>query len=342
MLLQSIPNPDYMHGTAAMNSRFGLNSVESENCGCNDHYDCGCGGNYKMSVQDCGCGGHGGLDCGCGGYYTMVGTHHGMGYGYDYEQDHDCGCDDDHDCGCGGHHGTMLGRQRATNPNCSCGAMGGTNCSCSYGMGTTGSLGVSLAAPLTRGGFRGEIFDDAPMPSGNWKDAPTPVMLGTEVLDPINTVAEDIEFGYTAWAAENADGTIFDYAHQTWLDSNPNASPQKVAAFDAQYAAFISQFDIGGRYATTEFEYPRDKLLFVLEYVEALTDALDNTYGVGGGGTSAYVGGTTLVGDPTGAFGGDSEDSVDPYAQRTTSTGAGKALLLGAVGIGLIGFFDLY
>ena len=47
------------------------------------------------------------------------------------------------------------------------------------GMGTSGSLGVNYAAPLTRGGFAGEIFDDAPMPTGNWKNAPTPVMLGT-------------------------------------------------------------------------------------------------------------------------------------------------------------------
>ena len=48
----------------------------------------------------------------------------------------------------------------------------------SASMGTTGSLGVSYAAPLTRGGFAGEIFDDSPMPTGNWKDAPTPLMLG--------------------------------------------------------------------------------------------------------------------------------------------------------------------
>jgi hypothetical protein len=54
----------------------------------------------------------------------------------------------------------------------------------SMGMGTTGSLGVNYAAPLTRGGFRGEIFDSAPMPTGNWKDAPTPVMLGTEAAAP--------------------------------------------------------------------------------------------------------------------------------------------------------------
>ena len=46
------------------------------------------------------------------------------------------------------------------------------------GMGTTGSLGVNFAAPLTRGGFPGEIFDPLPMPTGHWKDAPIPVMLG--------------------------------------------------------------------------------------------------------------------------------------------------------------------
>jgi hypothetical protein len=46
-------------------------------------------------------------------------------------------------------------------------------------MGTTGSLGVNYAAPLTRGGFPGEIFFTPPMPTGNWKNAPTPVMLGT-------------------------------------------------------------------------------------------------------------------------------------------------------------------
>ena len=49
-----------------------------------------------------------------------------------------------------------------------------------YGMGTTGSLGVNYAAPLTRGGFPGELFFNAPMPTGKWKDAPTPVMLGTD------------------------------------------------------------------------------------------------------------------------------------------------------------------
>lgn len=46
------------------------------------------------------------------------------------------------------------------------------------GMGTTGSLGVNFASPLTRGGFPGEIFDPNPMPTGHWKDAPLPVMLG--------------------------------------------------------------------------------------------------------------------------------------------------------------------
>lgn len=45
-------------------------------------------------------------------------------------------------------------------------------------MGTTGSLGVNFASPLTRGGFPGEIFDPLPMPTGHWKDAPIPVMLG--------------------------------------------------------------------------------------------------------------------------------------------------------------------
>ncbi len=55
----------------------------------------------------------------------------------------------------------------------------GSGCGCHQTMGTTGSLGVSFAAPLTRGGFPGEIFTDIPMPTGNWKNAPTPVMLGT-------------------------------------------------------------------------------------------------------------------------------------------------------------------
>lgn len=62
---------------------------------------------------------------------------------------------------------------------CGCGAPMGSNCGCVGSMGTTGSLGVSFAAPLTRGGFAGEIFDTAPMPTGSWKDAPAPVMLGT-------------------------------------------------------------------------------------------------------------------------------------------------------------------
>ena len=60
----------------------------------------------------------------------------------------------------------------------------------SMGMGTTGSLGVNYAAPLTRGGFAGEIFDDAPMPTGNWQDAPTPVMLGTEAAPSMNLVTK--------------------------------------------------------------------------------------------------------------------------------------------------------
>ena len=46
------------------------------------------------------------------------------------------------------------------------------------GMGTTGSLGVNFAAPLTRGGFRGEIFDSNPMPTAYWTPAPTPYMCG--------------------------------------------------------------------------------------------------------------------------------------------------------------------
>jgi hypothetical protein len=57
-----------------------------------------------------------------------------------------------------------------------------------HGMGTTGSLGVNFAAPLTRGGFPGEIFDSQPMPTGNWKDAPTPVMLGT--TEPMSTTSK--------------------------------------------------------------------------------------------------------------------------------------------------------
>ena len=62
------------------------------------------------------------------------------------------------------------------------------------GMGTTGSLGVNFAAPLTRGGFPGEIFDPLPMPTGHWKDAPIPVMLGMHgdvgsnpVIPPVST-----------------------------------------------------------------------------------------------------------------------------------------------------------
>lgn len=320
MLLQNIPNPDYMNGTASMNSRFGLNSAESKDCGCGDHYDCGCGGNFKMSVQDCGCGGHGGLDCGCGGYYTMVGTHQGMGHGYGY--DHDCGCDDHYDCGCGGHHKTMLGRPPAASMDCSCGAMGGPNCSCSSGMGTTGSLGVNLAAPLTRGGFPGEIFDNDPMPTGNWKDAPTPVMLGT--------AEEDSQYAFLYWQQQNPNGSIFDYAQQTWFDSNPTASVQKVAAFEAEYSAWVSNNQ-------------NAKLPDVLHFVALLTDALDNTYGFEGG-TSAYVAPTNLVNAPVDSVSAESagSNSAGNYAQSATPKGSGKALLLGAVGIGLIGFFDLY
>ena len=67
-------------------------------------------------------------------------------------------------------------------PNLDMGQIGGTGLDAA-GMGTTGSLGVSFAAPLTRGGFAGEIFDSAPMPTGNWRNAPTPVMLGTASSD---------------------------------------------------------------------------------------------------------------------------------------------------------------
>ena len=73
------------------------------------------------------------------------------------------------------------------NGSCGCGAPMGSNCGCGSPMGTTGSLGVSLAAPLTRGGFPGEIFTNIPMPTGNWKDAPTPVMLGTSSA-PMNGI----------------------------------------------------------------------------------------------------------------------------------------------------------
>ncbi len=61
----------------------------------------------------------------------------------------------------------------------------------SLGMGTTGSLGVSMFAPYTRGGFPGELFDSQPMPTGNWRNAPTPVMLGTDdgSLSPLTKVA---------------------------------------------------------------------------------------------------------------------------------------------------------
>jgi hypothetical protein len=65
------------------------------------------------------------------------------------------------------------------------------------GMGTTGSLGVSFAAPLTRGGFPGEIFYSPPMPTGHWKDAPSPVMLGTEAasaaLDLLTPNKDDMQ-----------------------------------------------------------------------------------------------------------------------------------------------------
>lgn len=70
------------------------------------------------------------------------------------------------------------------------------------GMGTTGSLGVNYAAPLTRGGFRGEIFNPEPMPTGSWKDAPTPVMLGTESapsLSPFTKILGIAAIGYATY-----------------------------------------------------------------------------------------------------------------------------------------------
>ena len=73
----------------------------------------------------------------------------------------------------------ILDGQPIMENKCRCGAPMGSGCGCHQPMGTTGSLGVSFAAPLTRGGFPGEIFTDIPMPTGNWKNAPTPVMLGT-------------------------------------------------------------------------------------------------------------------------------------------------------------------
>lgn len=71
----------------------------------------------------------------------------------------------------------------------------------SLGMGTTGSLGVSMYAPYTRGGFPGELFDSHPMPTGHWKDAPTPVMLGTEEggLSPLTKVVLFAGLAYAVW-----------------------------------------------------------------------------------------------------------------------------------------------
>ena len=114
MLLQSVPNPDYMNGTSG-----GYNILDGQ----------------PIMENKCRCGAPMGSGCGC--------------------------------------HQNMRG------PTCSCGAPMGSGCGCHQPMGTTGSLGVSFAAPLTRGGFPGEIFTDIPMPTGNWKNAPTPVMLGT-------------------------------------------------------------------------------------------------------------------------------------------------------------------
>jgi hypothetical protein len=72
----------------------------------------------------------------------------------------------------------------------------------SYGMGTTGSLGVSMVAPYTRGGFPGELFNSAPMPTGRWKDAPTPVMLGTGEARPLTALEKVVgvaAIGFALW-----------------------------------------------------------------------------------------------------------------------------------------------
>lgn len=70
------------------------------------------------------------------------------------------------------------------------------------GMGTTGSLGVSMVAPYTRGGFPGELFNSAPMPTGRWKDAPTPVMLGTGEARPLTALEKVVgvaAIGFALW-----------------------------------------------------------------------------------------------------------------------------------------------
>lgn len=94
------------------------------------------------------------------------------------------------------------------------------------GMGTTGSLGVNFAAPLTRGGFAGEIFDPSPMPTGNWKNAPTPVMLGTS-----DYTASDVG-KYTIFNLAVAGVLV--YCVSKYLSQPDSPARQKMLAEDAE------------------------------------------------------------------------------------------------------------
>ena len=153
MLLQSIPNPDYMNGTMVMNGatsrssavgkdRFGLGSRMNGNHMTGNHMT----GNHMtgtMSRSTAADKSRFALDSRTGSSMAM--------------------------------NGVMVRSDTANSKKLAL-----RRSHRGSGMGTTGSLGVSFAAPLTRGGFPGEIFYSPPMPTGHWKDAPSPVMLGTD------------------------------------------------------------------------------------------------------------------------------------------------------------------
>ena len=160
MLLQNIPNPDYMHGTMALSdsNSMGVGPSVSRTT-IKARRASSMHGTMSLSESNSmGVGPTVSRTSRARRAASMLGT---MSVSPSRRMGLDSGA---LGCGCDEADGSM-GTYKRNKPASS--------------MGTTGSLGVSFAAPLTRGGFPGEIFTDIPMPTGHWKDAPAPVMLGT-------------------------------------------------------------------------------------------------------------------------------------------------------------------
>ena len=169
MLLQSIPNPDYMNGTMVMNgtmsrstsadkSRFALDSRMNGNHMTGNHMT----GNHMTGNHMTG-------NHMTGNHMTGTMSRSASSEKSRFALDSRTGASPI------AMNGVMVRSDTANSKKLAL-----RRSHRGSGMGTTGSLGVSFAAPLTRGGFPGEIFYSPPMPTGHWKDAPSPVMLGTD------------------------------------------------------------------------------------------------------------------------------------------------------------------